>query len=297
MDWRASKRCIGLTLESGALGAVESRRNGRAHLVGWSHMVSPTPALERARRGETQPLAEALVPARERVGRRFVPVQLALPDPLVSSAVFELDEVPSRHRERRALAAWRLARDHQREPDELVCTAQYLGQEGERHLLLALGIERRLREAVRAALREAGLQARVVDAGAAYRFNHARAALAPEAAWLVIEREYWSMMLWDAQRRPRYLRSAWRDRDADPGGEGEAILRELERAIRAYTASGRAVSRVHLTAPPDERDALLPSFTGRLGAGLDELPARHGFANGGLRDVHSLTLLAASVCR
>ncbi|NIR30372.1 MAG: hypothetical protein GWN84_13900 [Gammaproteobacteria bacterium] len=297
MDWRASKRCIGLTLECGGLNVVESRHEGRAHVVGWARAMSPIPALEAARRGETQPLAEALLAVRERIGRRFVPIQLALPDPVVSTAVFELEEIPPREQARRALAAWRLARDYQREPAELACTAQYLGRDGDRHLLLVFGIERRLREAVLAAVREAGLQVRVADAAAAYRFNHARASLAPEAAWITMEGEYWSMMLWDAQRRPRYLRAAWRDRGPDPGGEAEAILRELERATRAYTASGRAVSHVQLTVPAEEREALLPVFAERLGESLEELPVHLGFANGGLCDVPSLTRLAASVYR
>ena len=90
-----------------ALQAIEVVKLARPLFAG-----SPGAAEEAA-------LAEALRQASEAFREKFAAVRVALPDTLIRSAGFDLDELPKTEALRGALLRWRFAREWQRREDAL----------------------------------------------------------------------------------------------------------------------------------------------------------------------------------
>ena len=175
-----------------------------------------------------------------------LPVQISLPDPAVSLQLFELDAWPVRQSEREALVRWRFAKTLALDGERLACTWQSLGRCQDKHLVLATATERGRLDLILSACREAGIAPTIADMNANYYFNgfYDRWAAGEDGALLIVEPASWALMLWDAGRRPRFLRSRWRD--ASGAADYDSIIADIEWQIRAYVhaAPGRRIARV-----------------------------------------------------
>ncbi len=211
-------------------------------------------------------LVQALSAASGEFRARYAAVHVALPDTVLRSSVFELDELPRSTGLRQALMRWRFARQWQRSADSLDCRGAVLGQDGAAHLLYAQAGDSAWLACVRRALKRAGVVPWSLNAAAVYRFNHFHAELTRAAgALLALDPDNWSLLLWDAQGRVRQIVTRLRERQAG-GDELQAIAAEAERAILAYVqaGSGRQVGRLYLTGAPGEATALVRAFASRL---------------------------------
>jgi hypothetical protein len=188
-------------------------------------------------------LERALRPVAAALGRRYVPVHVSLPDPLVHWALLELDRLPAERAAREQLVALRFSRQGLNGSHCYAC--QPLGAADGKQLLLGMATDGRWLELVGSALATAGIVAWTVQANACRQFNAFHERLTRESGALVSAApDAWSLILWDGAGRPRYARGRWRD-----GREDEAeIALEAERAVLAYVQGhpGRGVARVYL---------------------------------------------------
>jgi hypothetical protein len=255
---------------------------------GWTARALREAALERrlfAGRPDDetrQALVEALKTVTEGLARRYVAVNLSLPDAAATSASYELEALPKSAREQQALARFRLGRDAFGEID-IACGVQDLGADADKRLLFAVGIEQAWLTVIVAAVREAGLTPWAASTDATWRFNsHHRELVANGSGALVgLSPEAWSLLIWDAGGRPRLLRGKWR---ADPGaGDYTDLAAEIERVSVAYVhgGPGRTLGRVYVSGVGADADGLIRALDARLhepctallpGTGL-ELPA------------------------
>ncbi len=175
-------------------------------------------------------LAAALGALAGELRTRHAPAHVVLPDPVFRSAVLELEQLPKSRELQAQLVEFRLRRSVAR-PVELCCDSQPLGRIGERHVLLAMAIERSWRDLVSAALAHAGIVAWTVTSAATQPFNLFHDSLARESGALVsLAGDSWALWLWGRDGIVRHVRSHWRQ----TGDDLVLIAGEVSRAIVAY---------------------------------------------------------------
>lgn len=184
----------------------------------------------------------------------YLPVQIALPDPAVSALVFELDEIPADATACEELARWRFAKALHLDAKAIACTTQALGEDQGKTLLLALAVDQVWLACLHGALQEAGVAPAVIDTVACHRFRHFHDALTEkkqDGALVSIDNEAWSISIWDAQGRLRFIRSRWRERMPTINDVAE----EVERVLRAYArpGSGKSLGSIFVSGGADAR--------------------------------------------
>lgn len=212
--------------------------------------------------------------------RGFMPIRVALPDTVIRSSVFELDEIPRAGKPQQDLLRWRFATMLQRNEDALVCTGQALGEAAGKKLLFAQALEKNVHALVQRALQQAEIQPWSLNAQSACQHNAFHDAYAQGGGALVsMDAESWGFQLWDASKRLRYVRSRWRDGALD----FEQMGSEIERVIRAQasTAHGFQVERLYIAGVGEEADLFQQALNQKLLQQIDKLQFPHlSFAAG-----------------
>lgn len=299
--WPRPRVCLGVGLgRNGVTAARLVGRKSRGATVAWTgrgefafKLFAGAPPADAAPQ-----LARALEACCGPVTRSFLPVQIALPDPATGIQVFELEAVPKSHAGRTRLAQWRLEKElgvH-----DIACASQYLGQEGDKHLLLAVGVNRPWLAVVLQACRLAGIVPRIVDATICHvidRFHDTLAQGQGDAALLVVEPDSWTLALLDSAMRLRFVRSRWRE-DA-PGAvltdAHQAIANEVERTVLVYVhgTPGRSVGALYVTGTAPDLAQLSARLDERMHAPSVPLAVDHGLRSDAAVAADGLPLGAA----
>lgn len=274
--WRQLKvapaSIVGLGVSRTALSMLEARdENGKWTIKDARRLDFSTPLFSGAVREEHR---QALVGALRRIcadlGKRYAPVNVALPNPVSSFALFELDQLPAGRKAQAELGRWLMTKERFAGKGDVVCTAQPLGQHADKHLLFVQTMDAKWHSCVAEALREAGIVAWSMNSGATYAFNrfHDRMTAAPNGgAVITIDPESCAVLLWDATARVRVVRSRWREAtEHDHEREMNAITAEVERIILAYINgdTGREVRTVYVSGAPDDTTPLVSALNARL---------------------------------
>lgn len=211
-------------------------------------------------------LARALLAVSAEFRELYAPVHVALPDSVLRSTVFELDQLPKKAQLRQSLLRWRFARQWQRSEDSIDCRGADLGPDGAHHLHFGQGGDSAWLACVRRALARAGVSPWSMNAAAVYRYNGFHDQVAGAAgALLALDPDSWSLLLWDDKARVRQVLTRLRDSQAG-GDEAAVIADEAERAILSYVQadSRRHVGRLHLAGSRIDTTALAGVFDARL---------------------------------
>ncbi len=192
-------------------------------------------------------------------------LQVSLPDPVAHWEVFELEKIPVNGTPLEKFLNWRLKSDTL-DKASLVLASQYLGEEKGKKLLLGVALDRAWLQLVSKAFEEAKARVSVLDLASRFRFNLLRDNLPPKVpgALVSLESDYWTLLIWDAQGRPRFQRSKWwRVQIREPKNLplSEMVL-ETERTIRSYVHSGpdRSVESLLLVAPEEWKERAVQVF-------------------------------------
>lgn len=250
--WPAQQR-VGLALSHDGLCAVQLRRSGREwHVDNLNHVALPGLFHGAVTLGLEADLAMALRQLSAPWRRRAVPLHVAVPDTLGALAQWSLEQLPRRATLRTALARWRLANELRVPEQELECAVQYFGLDQGRHRLLAQGFDKSWLDLLRRALREAGLAACSLNHAFHYRYNHFHDRLTTAgrgAALVSLDSTAWSLLAWDAQGRPVYLRSARRSALDRAAPDWEALVEEVKRSVLGFVHAepGREVDQLYVT--------------------------------------------------
>lgn len=264
--------CLGIVLGRESLWALCAKKEKEKTSVEWSERF----ALETVLFSKEEPPAEeaslvsVLKSIRQKCGKSFFDLQVALPDPAFKFEVFELEKIPASGSAMREYLNWRFNPEKDPAAVPLAFTTQSLGAEEGKNLLWACAVERRWLDFVNRHLRLAGFQASVVDTALSNRFNFCYETLGAQklgGALVAFEPDYWSLTLWDGQIRPRFARSKWWKKEISLAKEIplESTILEIERTIRSYVHSGksRGVESLFVTAPEDWLQPVLKALNQR----------------------------------
>ena len=221
--------------------------------------------------GHVTALAEGLKSIFRELKQTYIPVHVALPDPLGHLAVFDLDERPKNRKMRRDLARWRFARELDVPEPSLDCVTQDLGSENGKLLLLGQALDGAWLACVRQALRQAGVAPWSINQAVSYRFNRFYDQLTREqhgGAMVTLDPDAWSLAAWDDAGRPRFLRSRWRSRGAGEvdASDYQGIAEEIERTVLSYVHGGsnRSIAQFYVSGAHDEVTQLSTALDRRL---------------------------------
>lgn len=297
-DWALRPR-IGIALGASTIAAAEVRHGGDAWGVRWARHGSLPLSLfvgEPDARCE-EALAAALAQLAPEAARSAGPVHVALPDAAAHTAVFELAELPDGVGARLDLVRGLFERDRHLNAESLACCGQALGTDDGRELLYASAVRQCWIDCVQRALDRAGIVPWVLDTSATYAFNRASAAWTSaegtaSGALVMVDPQFWTLLVWDHAGRPRLVKSRWWAGTPDgPARGADAVAGEVQRLIQAYVRGEerRALRQLHVrgeSAPARDVAAALGVRGGCAVARVDTLaglafaeppdPATHG---------------------
>lgn len=226
----------------------------------------PTPAAAGA-------LDVALQALGEELQGQFALTHVALPDTVIRSSIFELDEIPKSRELQSELIRWRFAKDWQRPEDSLDCRGQGIGEAAGKHLLLAQAGDEAWTNCVKQALARAGLMPSSMNAAVVYRYNRFQHQFAPtDGAMLSLDPDGWTLLYWDARHQPR--RIATRLRAAGDSDEISNLANDVVRAI--HTGSAGHIGRLYLSGSIQEMLTLGGRLEQQLGMQVTRMHAVDG---------------------
>lgn len=213
-------------------------------------------------------LSQALSRLTVLVPQSYWPLQIALPDPAAIVQVMQFDSLPDALHERESLAKFRLEKEF---PvlTQMQCTSQDISRVGQPGLLLAIFFQRSWLDCLNEACRVSGFVPSVIDISASYLFNRFHDVVqsaSGDGVLISVEQGSWSILIWDGDHRPRFVRSRWLDTSIGKDEEFEIIAQDIERLILSYVlrVHRRQVGRIYLCANPDDRVSLAARLDKRM---------------------------------
>lgn len=217
----------------------------------------------------------------------FIPLHVALPDPLGTIAVLEFDSLPKSAAQCRQLVEWRLRSELGLPERGLEVAYQNMAASEAKQLLFVQALPSDWLNAIKEALSGAGLVPWSMNQTICYRVNQYHPQLLEDkapGALLALDDDAWTVAIWDAALRPRFIRSRWRPRAARVREqEFDAITEDFERMVLAYVHGGtqRAIQGVYLTADDEDCGPLAVALNRRLHAPCRVLDQGAGLQSGG----------------
>jgi hypothetical protein len=261
---RATGRFAGLAIGRNEIRYVELKCKSGLASVQSSRFVSfdvplfefePTPSCKHS-------VIQAIKVIAADITQRYLPLHVSLPDPLVRTAIFELDELPKGQAMQKALVKLRMQRDLGLQ--ECRYASQDLGVErGGKHLLLGTAISSAWHEVVTEALHGAGLMPWSMAGNIARLFNVFEKQIGERSGALIgLYEDAWSIAIFDGAGMLRFCRSQWRRADMTQSD----IAIEIQRAVLSYvhSNSNKTVGAMWLVTSCDA-DGVLSELNQRSG--------------------------------
>ena len=208
-------------------------------------------------------IADAVARVAGTTRNRYLPLHVCVPDPLVRTAIFELEELPKNADARKALAKFRLQRDLPSQECEYRTEALGALNNG-KQLLLGMAMSSAWCRAVIEALQTQGIVAWSLTGRLTRLLNALSGNLTGTNGVLICGMDdSWALAAFDSQGRLRYVRSQWSTASLTPA----AIAAEAQRAILAYVHqdANRSVEKICLFTPGGQVD-----LATEINARLDE---------------------------
>jgi hypothetical protein len=190
----------------------------------------------------------------------YWPLQIALPDPAAIVQVMQFDSLPPTAHERESIAKFRLEKEFPA-LTQMQCTTQDISKIDKPGLLFATFIQRSWLDCIRESCRSAGLVPSVIDISICHLFNRFHdvvMATSDDGVLISVEQGSWSILFWDGDHRPRFVRSRWLDISTGKDEEYELIAQDVERLIMSYVmrVNRRKVSGIYICADEEDRVSL-----------------------------------------
>lgn len=136
----------------------------------------------------------------------YIPIQIALADSLVNSAVFELDQIPAKQSIKNELLAMRFQKDCHINMQNAAIASQTI-KKSNQQALYAITAPDALVSLIQTTFKHRHQYLSCMDKTIHYLFNHYYEKLLAEAAMLFNSNEYWTLIIWDTQKNVVYFRS------------------------------------------------------------------------------------------
>lgn len=214
----------------------------------------------------------------------YLPVQVAIPDPIVELKSFELDEISYSNKVRVNLAKWLFSQEHHFEYEKITCVCQRLNRDNGKNLLLSLAIETSWLESIHESFQSVKIYNLLISKSICFKFNHFREVLVSNGGHGVLislDPESWSLLIWDGAGNPCFSRSRWWGQQYIDSVE-EAIHKvtiDIERTLRAYISSDSAknIKNIYVSGPESQMLLLISLLDERLEHSSQPIPIDTGY--------------------
>lgn len=248
-------------------------------------------------------LSQAMRRIAELVPQNYWPLQIALPDAAAIVQVMQFDSLPVAEYERESIAKFRLEKEFPT-LTPMQCTTQDISSVGKPGLLLTTFFQRSWLESLNTACRNAGYVPSVVDISISHLFNRFYdlfTAASGDGALVFVEQGSWSLLIWDADHCPRFVRSRWIENTTELNDEYDLIVQDVERLILSYVLRDhrRRVEGIYICADVKDRVPLAALLDKRMKVPCVQLDVNDGFSvlQGLSMDHIPSSVLAAAVPR
>jgi len=203
-----------------------------------------------------------------KIPQLYWPLQIALPDPAVILQIMEFDSVPKSVKDREAIALFRLGKELPGLPS-MRCSTQLLGEEHSKELLMSNFVQESWLDCIEEACQKAGYVPSVIDTGISFIFNRCYEVIRSAeggGALISIEPDAWSILFWDVRKRPRFIRSRWREIPSSCDEELELIAIDIERLTMSYAlrVPECKIGKILICASVSEFDLLASGLNERM---------------------------------
>ncbi|MCW8957138.1 MAG: hypothetical protein OQL09_09660 [Gammaproteobacteria bacterium] len=156
----------------------------------------------------------------------YVPAQVALADTLVSSSVFELDQIPTKQSLKNELLAMRFQKDCHINMKNAAITSQVF-QTRKQQALYAITAPDALISSIQAIFNNRQQNLCCIDKAIHYVFNHYYEQLSADAALLFNNDEYWTLIIWNSEKNVVYFRSKLHSNNDQLNSIADDVIRLL----------------------------------------------------------------------
>jgi|GEM_PF-5207782 len=194
-------------------------------------------------------LGEIISTIGSKEGKHSSPIQVVLPDPIASTEVFSIDELPRSKISIDNLVHWRMCKNFHREVENTAFTYHIFGKENNAYLVYGLIVERALINTINSVFDRNKMIVNRIDTGANYRLNLLHDCLPDNHNALVtLEDEYWTLTIRDDIGRICLIRSRWYSQPEDLDALVKKIYIDIERSIRAFShrENGNEVTGIYV---------------------------------------------------
>lgn len=179
-------------------------------------------------------LSKALKTIVNSLDNRSSPIHVALPDTVIKTSTFELDDLPKSNKTLSSLAQWKMADNFGRIDRELVCRTLSLGTDNGKHLLYAQAGYRYWIEHITSSFNACGIVPWTINSASHFRHNYLNSqGIAPASTMLSVDDDCWTLQLWDSDARIRLTLTRLR-RILQSRCDEDFIINELVRVLRAW---------------------------------------------------------------
>lgn len=191
----------------------------------------------------------------EEFKKRYLPVQIALPDSLFKTQKLQFSNFPRSYKEQSTLVNWQLAKASHCDVAKIYTTWQMLRQENAEQTVFAYGLDKNIIDTVKAEFNKTGLHVSSINAASYYRYNILGAeALRKSGVLIALENDYWSLMFWDDAGYINHIHTALRDHKTHD--DIPNIVADTERLVMSYVLKENSVENIYITAVGEEKDLL-----------------------------------------
>lgn len=135
----------------------------------------------------------------------YIPLQIAVADTLVSSAIFELEQMPKSQAMKNQLLAMRFQKDCHINMKNADISSQVI--QNSKHALYAITAPAALVSSIQSTIKHRQQNLQCIDKAIHYVFNHYYDQLLADASMLFINDEYWTLIIWNSAKNVIYSRS------------------------------------------------------------------------------------------
>ena len=155
----------------------------------------------------------------------YIPLQISVPDTLVSSAIFELEQMPKSQAMKNQLLAMRFQKDCHINMKNADISSQVI--QNTKHTLYAITAPAALVSSIQSTIKHRHQNLQCIDKAIHYVFNHFYDQLLADASMLFINDEYWTLIIWNSDKNVVYFRSKLHSTDDQLINTADDVIRLL----------------------------------------------------------------------
>lgn len=230
---------------------------------------------------------------------KYLPVAICLSDPHLKLGLFEFDVLPSAKKSLKQLIRWRLAEKFQCDVSTLHYSYQVFNKDKLKPRVLVQAIDKHLIAMLQQYCEEQNWQLESVDSALSNQLNllngWGQLKNSP-AALLTLQADSWTLVIWDQQAQPCYVRSQWRDVTV-AATEFTNLAAKLTHALTASAFAINAdIEHLYILAPTVESEELCNAYSdsGMQLHVLSDVSPQHVSAKQNLDNTVNMAAVAAA---